>query len=302
MPGSQRQLKLTGRSAKQGLSGSWRPSQRLKRPRAKQIRLPLSLSSKLQITLRRFRTKPELRSQRYWQKVFRFRIFSFKEIAVAKVPKQTWRRYAKKEEVHHPRRVLRWAFPVLLALGLNLGFYYHFSTSKGAVHDISIHKAVASAAVRPQPPKSMPRSVPERLIIPSIQLNSELIPLGRYPDGSIEMPSWPSIPGWYKYGPTPGEIGPAIIAGHLDTWTAPAIFWRLHELKTGSEIDVTREDGTTARFAVMGIKQLPRDSFPTQEVYGNINYAGIRLLTCGGTFNPQTMRYSDNTVVYGKLI
>jgi len=301
MPGLQRQRKETGRSVNNGPPGSWRPSQRVKRPRVKQVRLPLSFSLRLLITFRRFRTNPDRRSVRYWQKVFWFNLFSFREIAIAKVPKQAWRMYANARYTQQPHRALRWALPVLLAIMVNLGFYYHSTSSKSVIPNISVHKAVASAAPKPQPPKSMPRSVPVRLVIPKIGVDKELLPLGRYPDGTIEMPSWPSIPGWYKYGPTPGEIGPAVIAGHLDTWTAPAVFWRLHELKIGDEVDVLRADGTTAKFSVTGMKQLPRDSFPTQEVYGNINYAGIRLLTCGGTFNPKTMRYSDNTVVYGKL-
>lgn len=302
MPGSRHQSKASGRLTHEPPRAPY-ANKRLTRRRVKQIRLPLSFSSRLLITFRRFRTKPERRSERYWQKVFRFNLFSFREIAIAKVPKQDWRKYAKQTAIRQPSRTLRWALPLLLpAVVFNLGFYYHAANSNNGTRNFPIHKAVATAAPKPQPPKTMPRSNPVRLIIPSIQLNSELIPLGRYPDGSIEMPSWPSIPGWYKYGPTPGELGPAIIAGHLDTWTAPAIFWRLHELKPGSEVDVIRSDGTTAKFAVTEVTKLPRDSFPTKEVYGNINYAGIRLLTCGGTFNPKTMRYSDNTVVFGKLI
>lgn len=300
MPHSQRQINA-GRPYKRRSSGSVRSNQSAGRARIKRLNLPFSRSSGLLISFRRFRTNPARRSRRYWQKAYGFNLFSFREVAIAKVPKQKWRMYAKTEPARHTHRVLRWALPVLLAVVANLGFYYHFSAAKGPVHDLSIHKAVASAAPKPQPPKSMPRSIPERLIIPSIQLNSELIPLGRYPDGTIEMPSWPSIPGWYEYGPTPGQIGPAVIAGHLDTWTAPAIFWRLHELRPGDEIDVLRQDGTTAKFAVTKVEELPRDNFPTKEIYGNINYAGIRLLTCGGTFNPATMKYSDNTAVFGQL-
>ena len=202
-----------------------------------------------------------------------------------------------------PRRAF---VPLLfIALVTNAVAFYAISINKPAKLEAASYKPAPVSTVidkpKPQLPPVMARSEPTYLSIPAIQVNTDHLTLGRQPDGEIEMPSYPDKAGWYQYGPTPGELGPAVIVGHLDTWNDVAVFWRLHELKPGDEIDVSRADGTTAKFSVTANKQLPRDNFPTQDVYGNIDYAGIRLVTCGGTFNSQTMKYADNTVVYGKL-
>jgi sortase (surface protein transpeptidase) len=273
--------------------------------RVKRFRFPLSFSSQLVISLRRFRTNRNQRSKRYKQVVFRLNLLSLREVAIAKTKrKASARRRPKPTILWLPRRAL---VPLLfVALATNAAAYYAISINKPAKLEASVYKPVPVSAVvdKPKPlspPLVMPHSQPTSLSIPAIQVNTELLTLGRQPDGEIEMPSYPDKAGWYQYGPTPGELGPAVIVGHLDTWNDVAVFWRLHELKPGDEIDVSRADGTTAKFSVTANQQLPRDNFPTQQVYGNIDYAGIRLVTCGGAFNSQTMKYAENTVVYGKL-
>lgn len=151
-------------------------------------------------------------------------------------------------------------------------------------------------------PESLPRSEPTRLRISKIDLDTTFVSVGRKIDGTMETPSRYDIVGWYTGAPTPGEIGPAIIVGHVDRVGGIAIFWRLRELLPGDIFEVDRADGKTVKFKVDEVKQLPQDGFPTEEVYGNINYAGIRLITCGGIFNRQSRQYSDNTVVYGSLV
>lgn len=270
------------------------------KPRVKKASLPLSRSHRLLISFRRFRTRPQRRSARYRQTVLWFNLFSFREVAIAKVPKQSWRLYHKTSKPCRHRRPFKWAFLVPLPAALfSLGIYYPMSVNRNSVEIVSIHKALASAQTIA--PKSMPTSPPEHLSIPAIDLNSSLITVGRNSDGSIETPGNPGLPGWYKYGPTPGEIGPAVIVGHLDSPTDIAVFWRLRELKPSDEIIISRQDGTSAKFSVTHTLQFSRDHFPTKEIYGNINYAGIRLITCGGTFNYQTRQYDQNTVVFGKL-
>jgi LPXTG-site transpeptidase (sortase) family protein len=151
------------------------------------------------------------------------------------------------------------------------------------------------------PPKVMPKSLPTRLVIPAIGIDTPFLTTGQQPDGSIQMPERYDIAAWYDQSPTPGERGPSIIVGHVDNWKGVGIFWRLKELKSGDTIAVTRSDDTTATFTVMDIKEFSKNDFPSKEVYGGINYAGIRLITCGGYFNHQTGEYSDNIVVFGKL-
>jgi sortase (surface protein transpeptidase) len=115
------------------------------------------------------------------------------------------------------------------------------------------------------------------------------------------MPERYDITAWYTGSPTPGELGPAIIAGHVDSFKGTGIFFRLRELQPGDTVSVSRVDGTTATFKITSLEQYPKNSFPTQKVYGNITYAGIRLITCGGAFDSQTYEYTDNIVAYGEL-
>lgn len=144
-------------------------------------------------------------------------------------------------------------------------------------------------------------SPPQRISIPSLQVSSSLVDLGQDKRGAMETPTDPDKAGWYTPGPTPGAKGPAVIAGHV-TWNgAKAVFFRLGELKKGDDIEVTRQDGRTAKFTVDKIAQYPKSKFPTLEVYRNIDHAGLRLITCGGDFDKTKHHYSDNVVVYASM-
>jgi hypothetical protein len=145
------------------------------------------------------------------------------------------------------------------------------------------------------------RSTPLRLRIAAIGVDSGLMDLGLRADGSLEVPPSGFPAGWYTGGPTPGELGPAIIAGHID-WNGPGVFYNLHNLKPGDQVTVTRADGSQPAFRVTRIAQFPKDQFPTKLVYGNIDHAGLRLITCGGSFNSQSGHYEDNIVVFADLI
>lgn len=149
---------------------------------------------------------------------------------------------------------------------------------------------------------SIAKSPPTRLRIPAVSIDTGFVELGRQADGTMQVPEAYDVAGWYKYAPTPGEIGPAIIAGHVDNYRGAAVFYRLKELNPGDVIEVSRADGSTVKFKVDSVKQFSQSNFPTQEVYGNINFAGLRLITCGGQFNSSTQQYSDNTVVFASLI
>jgi hypothetical protein len=145
------------------------------------------------------------------------------------------------------------------------------------------------------------RSAPVRVLIPSIGVDSGLMDLGLGADGSLEVPPTGFPAGWYTGGPTPGELGPAIIAGHID-WKGPGVFYNLHRMKPGDLVTVTRADGSKPAFRVTRVEQFPKDRFPTKLVYGNIEHPGLRLITCGGSFNSQTGHYEDNIVVFADLI
>jgi hypothetical protein len=145
------------------------------------------------------------------------------------------------------------------------------------------------------------RSTPVRVRIAAIGVDSGLMDLGLRADGSLEVPPSGFPAGWYTGGPTPGELGPAIIAGHID-WNGPGVFYNLHNLKPGDQVTVTRADGSHPAFRVTRVAQFPKDQFPTKLVYGNIDHAGLRLITCGGSFNSQSGHYEDNIVVFADLI
>jgi len=144
-------------------------------------------------------------------------------------------------------------------------------------------------------------SPPVRLQIPPIGVDSSLVRLDAKPDGSIEVPSDFDRPGWYMRGPAPGEPGPAIILGHLDSFTGPAVFWRLAALRPGDAVKVGREDGSQLAFKVQRIASFSTDAFPTDEVYGPTTGPELRLITCGGTFSLSRRQYLANVVVFASL-
>jgi sortase (surface protein transpeptidase) len=142
--------------------------------------------------------------------------------------------------------------------------------------------------------------------VPAIGIDSSLIDLGLNADGTIEVPSLDdpdSKPGWYTGSPTPGALGPAIILGHIDSRQfGPGVFYSLQDLQAGDGIEVTRADGTVAQFAVDNVRTVPKSNFPTLEVYGNLDHAGLRLITCGGEFDPDARSYESNVIVFASLV
>ena len=148
---------------------------------------------------------------------------------------------------------------------------------------------------------TLPRSTPVRLQIASIGVDSTLMSLGLRSDGSLQVPAGGFPAGWYTGGPTPGQLGPAVIAGHVDM-KGPGVFFRLHDIAAGDQIVVTRADGRTPVFRVTQIRQYRKDQFPSELVYGNIGHAGLRLITCAGTFDSASGHYEDNLVVFADLV
>ncbi|WP_326562921.1 class F sortase [Micromonospora sp. NBC_01796] len=147
----------------------------------------------------------------------------------------------------------------------------------------------------------MARSEPVRVTVPKIGVDAELMSLGVDKVGMIEVPplAKAELAGWYRLGPSPGEIGNAVIVGHVDSHeTGPAVFFDLGALKAGDRIQVPRKDGSVAEFTVDGVKSYPKTAFPTDLVYGPSDRAGLRLVTCGGRFDRKKRSYPDNIIVF----
>jgi sortase (surface protein transpeptidase) len=145
-------------------------------------------------------------------------------------------------------------------------------------------------------------AVPVRVRIPDIGVTSGLEQLVRADDLSIEVPRDPGSVGWYADGPRPGQVGPAVLLGHVDSRSGPAIFYRLDELRPGDAVVVDRSDGTSVEFSVTRTDQLPKDEFPTDLVYLPTLRPELRLVTCGGVFDTGTGHYRDNVIVFASLV
>jgi hypothetical protein len=142
---------------------------------------------------------------------------------------------------------------------------------------------------------------PTRVRIPSLGVDSTLAPLGIDAAGALVPPEDFDQAGWFTGGPAPGEVGPAVVAGHVDSWTGPAVFAALAGIAVDDLVVVDRADGTTVRFAVTRVERYSKDDFPTEQVYGPTPAPELRLITCGGAFDRQQGSYRDNVVVYATL-
>lgn len=139
---------------------------------------------------------------------------------------------------------------------------------------------------------------PVRLQVPAAGIDTTLIELGVATDGSMQVPSDYADAGWLDRSPAPGDRGPAVLAGHVDSKSGPAVFFRLRELAVGDRIVVTRKDGARVGFTVDGVQQHPKNAFPTAAVYGPVPGPVLRLVTCGGSFDRSSGHYRDNIVVF----
>jgi Sortase domain len=187
-------------------------------------------------------------------------------------------------------------------------------TSAAVPFQPSRTRSAASAAVPPRataPSSSRPsgpmlrRALPLHLSIPNIGVETDLLQLGLNPDRTVQVPplSRHSEAGWYRYSPAPGQLGPSVILGHVDSAEyGPAVFFRLGALRPGNRVSVTRADNTVAVFRIDRVVAYPKDHFPTLTVYGNTDNAALRLITCGGRFDLSTRNYESNIVAYASLV
>jgi sortase (surface protein transpeptidase) len=160
------------------------------------------------------------------------------------------------------------------------------------------------AKARPAKNRTLGRSLPRTLDIPAIGVHTSVMSLGLQSDGTVEVPPLQrdAPAGWYKNLSTPGEPGPAVILGHVDSAReGPAVFYRLRELRPGDRLSVGRADGRTVHFVVRSVARYPKKDFPTAAVYGPRPGAELRLVTCGGSFDALRRHYRDNIVVYAAM-
>ena len=165
---------------------------------------------------------------------------------------------------------------------------------------------IPSPGTKLQVPVAAPKpvvapSVPVSLDVPSLKIRSSLEPLGLLADGTMKPPTKWGVAGWYAGGTHPGAVGPAVIAGHIDSLDGPGIFLDLGQIKLGASIVVTTRTGQKFRFTVIDVKQYPKKDFPVSVVYGPTPVATLRLITCTGKFNQASHHYLDNLVVTSVL-
>ncbi len=149
----------------------------------------------------------------------------------------------------------------------------------------------------------IPVSNPTRVEVDKIGASSSLIPLAKQPSGEIQVPDvqTPQQAGWYSLGVVPGQVGPAVILGHVDGGGKPGIFKRLREMQAGDTARVLTADGNTLTFRAYEVLQAQKDEFPTARVYGDTEGPELRLITCGGAFVGGDLGYQDNIIVFMRL-
>jgi Sortase domain len=170
-------------------------------------------------------------------------------------------------------------------------------SSPGSLPRVSVigaAPAAGSSAVAPSPPV--------RVSIPAIHVDSGLQRLGREADGTLQPPTKWAVAGWYAGGVIPGQVGPAVITGHVDSTSGPAVFFRLSKLAIGDRVTVDAADGSHTTFVVDRIQRFVKAHFPTEQVYGPVPVPELRLVTCTGRFDRAARSYDDNLVVSAHLV
>ncbi len=194
----------------------------------------------------------------------------------------------------------------LLAAGAGTaGLLVARTSSDTAARVVPPPSPVATPTGRPVLPVTMSAlqqaPKPVWLTIPAIGVKAPIINLGLNKNGTLQVPSTTTVVGWYTGSPRPGATGSAVIAGHVDSYTGPGVFFWLKKMRPGERIYVRRADGTLAVFTVTAIRIFTKSNFPTALVYGPVPDAELRLITCGGTFDHARRSYLSNVVVYARL-
>ncbi len=199
--------------------------------------------------------------------------------------------------VQAQRRNLTVAAFAVLVLGVGVyGFVVHEVAAPEEFSDNESGEVVSESL-------SLVSALPMTIRIPKISVEAVFEePVGLESSGEIGTPEGYETVSYYKYGPMPGSLGPAVVLGHVDSYKGPAVFYSLGQLREGDEIFIDREDGETAVFKVTELVRAAQTDFPTAKVYGDLSYAGLRLITCSGIYNHGSLRYSHNLIVFAELV
>jgi sortase (surface protein transpeptidase) len=207
----------------------------------------------------------------------------------------------------------RWALGTALAAavvcagGASVAAFGLFDGTPAQAGATYIPASVTTAPPRlADDPRARPlaRSVPVSIRIPGIGVDAPVMKVGLAADGTVQVPPLDehNLTGWYQYGPAPGQRGPAVILGHVDSLTSISVFYYLKDLHAKDRVYVTLADRKVATFAVDGVQKVSKDAFPTASIYGKASYPSLRLITCGGPFDKATGHYLDNIIVYAHLV
>jgi sortase (surface protein transpeptidase) len=202
------------------------------------------------------------------------------------------------------------ALTVLLLLvgtaSLVVGLQEHRHPLAGPVRQHRTVTARAATATAPEitvpAPAAVARSVPVAVRIPALGLAVWLTQLGLNANGTVAVPTSVQVPGWFSPGPSPGQVGSAVILGHVDSTQGPGVFFQLRTLQPGNQIEVNLADGVVATFKVTSVVEYQKTAFPDQKVYGSNGSSALQLVTCGGAFDAQTGHYLSNIVVYSSFV
>jgi sortase (surface protein transpeptidase) len=214
---------------------------------------------------------------------------------------------------HRRKHGARWALGTAIAAavacggGASVAAFGVFDGTPAHAGATYIPPSITTIAPRlASDPRARPlaRSAPVEIRIPGIGVNAPVMKVGLATDGTVQVPPLAehNLTGWYEHGPSPGQRGPAVILGHVDSAAGISVFYHLRNMHAGEKVYVTLADGTVAAFAVDGLQRVVKDAFPTASVYGKAGYPSLRLITCGGPFDQATGHYVDNIIVYAHLV
>jgi hypothetical protein len=158
------------------------------------------------------------------------------------------------------------------------------------------------------PPTTAPRlslpikvAPPVQVDIPAVGLAAPVVAVGLDTSRQLDIPA-PSLAGWYRLGPAPGAIGPAVIVGHVDTYTGPGVFYRLTAVRTGDEVDIVHAGGARSRFVITAVTVVTKAAFPSAAVFAPTSGPTLRLITCTGAFNPTSRHYVDSLIAWARAV
>ncbi|MCU1364014.1 MAG: Sortase family protein [Acidimicrobiaceae bacterium] len=206
--------------------------------------------------------------------------------------------------VRHRAALTPFLWGSVAALALATGAWVTFDTSTTTLPAVAVLSVAPTPSKAPSPRfPDIPKSRPIALSIPSLGVTTSVGVLGLQADGQVQVPTTSRVVGWYRYGVTPGQVGSAVILGHVDSYQGPGEFFNLKSLKAGQYLKLTLADGTQARFVVTEVVQYLKTAFPDRSVYGAHGASrSLQLVTCGGAFDQATGHYLSNVVVYSHLV